>query len=1067
MKIVLSVVLIWGAYRERLLTRPLSLRPVFVSGFFTLFAILDLYFAPQGVCRADPVSIAVSMAISFAITGAQVGLQYALASKQKVPPIDRGRLDDIRISIAGYNEHILKLWGKARGAPIWIWDSRIVHTTVTTPGQSGGKGPPKPPTPDTVDHIYTKSLAGVCHDGIIYNDITRMWFDLDLVFNGNLLENSALYREAEFATLAGGATIATSAVCSNGRKVTGLGNGGKATFAVNTSAGSYEVSIAYISSSDLTFKVSVNGGAAQDVLCTSSGGSAVAYKVFNVTLTSGANTLEFANAAAACPDLDRIQIAPTLVLPEGFDPRSWTGIQDPSRVFPTERDSPWGFQNEQPIPIDGYGTSNGASRVGSSANLTKWGSPTIRFYQGTTTQDPDSAIVTDKGAGNVPGYHDFAYLVLESLQLQNGRLPNVTVEIDQGTRDVRTIVEDLYRLCGVDSTNLELSQLNGLILGDTEGFSEGTYSDITWAGVSNATTGAGGSFAKSGGGDGWTSYANSGASIAAGTDYAIRATIGTGVGMIGFATTNTPGNSLPHPYDQMPFAVLWNVDSVPSQEAKNALQMSLGGSNNTSDIGTWSPGDQLQIEVRDGSFYAYQNGALLTGFVTPVPSYPLKVVVMGYKPVGDPDGGGVTAASQASGSNIGSRPTIVNAGALVVATRRPASEILNDLMTRFQFDMVNVDGKEKAVLRNASSVDIVIPYADLRAHLSGEEMPAWDCEILDIDPILLPHRVDVVYLDPQLDYHTNVQSDMLASGPQTEIMNISLSVVDSADNAKKLSTTLLNKSHMESRSFKFRLGPKYLHTMPGTIATLQLPNATHTVRFTQWKAQLPAGVIEVEAVRHAASVYSPTAIGSISAGYEPPIVSIVGNTEGIILDGPLLRPEDAGDGTQPVVYVGGCHRGAGTFDGFFFYMEYPINSGNYELVTGGNFDKQADIGVTTGTLASVVDPSVWDRVSSVTVNFYTDVALTSQTEADLLNNPTLNLFAVMNPSTFAVEYVQAATVSSSAATAPYKSRYTLSTFLRGRIGTDNNVGAHTSADKVCVVNSALKPIRMNVVDIGR
>lgn len=1050
-------------------------RALIIQGLFLLAWLADLLVGNhRGAILCDPVSIAVSMAISFAITGAQVGLQYALASKQKVPPLDRGRLDDIRISIAGYNEHILKIWGKARGAPVWIWDSRIVHSTVTTPGQSGGKGPPKPPTPDTVDHIYTKSLAGVCHDGLIYNDITRMWFDLDLVmnlgFNDSLSQNSALYREAEFAVLSGGASVATASAASNGRKVTGLGSGGKATFAVNvTSAGSYEVAIAYLSTTDLTFKVAVNGGASQDVVCPASGGTnVVAYQSCTVTLSSGANTIEFANAGAACPDLDRIQVAPALIFtPTGVDTRQWTGIQDPTRIYPVDPNMPWPFQNEQPIPIDGYGTSTGASRVGSSANLTKWGSPAIRIWPGTRTQEPDSAIVTDKGSGNVPAYRDFAGITLENLQLQNGRLPNVTVEIDQGTRDVRTIVEDIYRLCGVESTNLELSQLNGLILGDTEGFSAGTYSDITWAGVSNATTGAGGSFAKSGGGDGWTSYANSGASIAAGTDYALRFTVGAGVGMMGFSTTNTPGNTLPNPYNQVLFAPLWNVDSNPSQEAKNALQMSLGGSNNTSDVGTWSPGDQFQVEVRDGMFYAYQNRSLLTGFVTPVPSYPLKVVVMGYKPVGDPDGGGVSAASEASGVNIGSRPTITNAGALVVATRRPASEILGDLMTRFQFDMVNKDGKETAVLRNASSVDITIPYADLRAHLSGEEMPPYDCEVVDVDPLLLPHRVDVVYLDPQLDYHTNVQSDMLASGPQTEILNLSLSIVDSADNAKKLATTLLNKSHMESRAFKFRLGPKYLHTMPGTIASLQLPNATHTVRFTQWKAQLPAGVIEVEAVRHAASIYSPSGVGSISSGFEPPIVAIVGNTEGIILDGPLLRPEDAGDGTQPVVYVGGCHRGAGTFAGFFFYMEYPINSGNYELVTGGAFDKQADIGVTTGTLASVSDPSVWDRSSSVTVNFYTDVELTSQTEQDVLANPTLNLFAVMNPSTFAVEYIQAATVSSSAATAPFKSRYTLSTLLRGRIGTDNYVGNHTSADKVCVVNSALKPIRMSVVDIGR
>lgn len=100
------------------------------------------------------------MAISAGASAASYGLQYALADRSKPPPVDRGRLDDIRISIAGYNEHILKGWGKFRGAPVWVWDSRVIHTTITTPGQSGGKGMPRPPGPSTTDHIYTKSLAG-------------------------------------------------------------------------------------------------------------------------------------------------------------------------------------------------------------------------------------------------------------------------------------------------------------------------------------------------------------------------------------------------------------------------------------------------------------------------------------------------------------------------------------------------------------------------------------------------------------------------------------------------------------------------------------------------------------------------------------------------------------------------------------------------------------------------------------------------------------------------------------------------------------------------------------------
>lgn len=1034
-----------------------------IQGLFLLAWLADVFLGTEShVYRCDPVSIAISMAISFAITGAEYGLQTVMASRQKVPPVDRGRLDDVRISTSGYNELILKIWGRARGAPIWIWHTPVVHSTVTTPGQSGGKGPPKPPTPSTVDHIYTTSLAGVCHDGLIYNSIVRIWFDLELVYNGNLLGNSALYREAEYATLAGGATVTTASTCSNGKKVTGIGSGGKCTFAVNvTTTGSYEVGIGYLSTADRTFKVAVNGGASQDVVCTSSGGSTiVAYQTCTVTLTAGANTIEFANAGAACPDLDRIQVAPLLVFDDNRDARVFTGLQDPTRIFPTDRDRPWPFLNEVPAPLDAWGASSGASSMGLTATLSKWGNPTIRIYPGTRTQDPDSAIVTDKGSGNVPAYRDFAYITIEGLQLQNGRLPNVTIEVDQGTRDVRTIVEEIYALCGVASTNLELTQLAGLILGDTTGFSVGTYSAITWANLANATQTAGGAITKtSGTEDTWNARADSGDTIAAGTDVALRFTAAVGIFMIGFSTNATPTNLT------IPFAVLCNLTSYPSLETKNAIQIVSTGGVQSSDVGTWSPGDQFQVEVRDGAFYAYQNGALLTSFIAAVPSYPLYPVFMGYR-----TGGGVSAASKATGTNVGTRPTIVNAGALVNATRRPASELLTDLMTLFQFDMVNVDGKEKAILRNASVSDITIPYADLRAHLSGEEMPAFDCEITDTDPLLLPGRVDGVYLDPQLDYHTNVQSDMLLSGPQTDIQNLSLSVVESADNMKELVVALLNKSHMESRGFKFRLGPKYLHTHPGTIADIVLPNATHRVRFTNWKAQLPAGVIEVEAVRHAASIYSPTATGSISSGYEAPIVSITGNTEGVIIDGPLLRPEDAGDGTQPVVYVGACHRGAGGWEGAFFYQEYPIDSGNYihvPLVGAGGFDKEASIGLTAGTLASVSDPSVWDRINSLIINFYPDVSLTSATEQDLLANPTLNLLAIINPSTFAVEFIQFATATAGSATAPYKSRYTVSTFLRGRIGTDGKVGAHTSADKVVVVDSALRPVRMNVVDVGR
>src|SRR5262249_17807189 len=151
-----------------------------------------------------------------------------------------------------------------------------------------------------------------------------------------------------------------------------------------------------------------------------------------------------------------------------------------------------------------------------------------------------------------------------------------------------------------------------------------------------------------------------------------------------------------------------------------------------------------------------------------------------------------------------------------------------------------------------------------------ESALAPDALIVDIDPMLLPARVDVNYLDPSLDYHNNTQSDMRLTGPQFDNQTVSLSIVESADNMKQLATTLLHKPEMEGRTFKFTTGPKYMRLHPGTVVTLTLPNATHTVRITTCRYGLPAGVCEFEGVRQEASIYSPSGSGSTGSGYEAP-----------------------------------------------------------------------------------------------------------------------------------------------------------------------------------------------------
>lgn len=824
----------------------------------------------------DPISgtaILVSLAISAATTAGSIGLEYLLAKKQKATPVDRGKQDDIRISIPGYGEQIVWSRGIARGAPVWFWSIPIFDRPVTTPGHSGGKGGPKPPTPTVTDHQYFTSVAGVFHDGEIQS-VRRIWFNQDIVWDLVGFDDSPLPTryEAESATLNGTATITPAAYASNGAGVTLLGteggNNGSVDFSVTVAdTGDYDIAIYYQSDATTwSFDIWLDTVLQGSVSCPPSGVGLIGIQTFALTMTAGAHTIRFGRAGGfSCPNLDCIDVIETVSFADGADYRATSQLIDPTVLAPDDQTKPWAYHNAIPIELgeDGLPLS-GTSTL--TATLSKWGNPQIRIYRGTADQEADPAIVADKGVDNTPAWRGLAYIVIENIQLPNGALPNVTIEWDQGVTAVDQIVEDLYALGDVDSSDLELSALSGLTI---------------------------------------------------------------------------------------------------------------------------------------------------TG-----------VVRTSQKPIGD---------------------------------------TLKDLQTRFQFDMVEVDGVVKAVLRNRTSADLTIPFAKLRAHAEGSEMPTEDAVIKDIDPRDLPYEVQVNGLDPGNDFHNGIQSDSRASGPQTQPVSVSLALVMDKHEMKQLASVLLYKPDMEGREFSILTGPEFIPAIPGTIMDLVLPNATHRARVTDAKYGLPAGVCQFTLVRQAASLYSPTGFGSIS-GREIPVAGFPSNTKGIIIEGPLFRPEDAGDGTQPVIYVGGCGIGGGSWPGAFFYEEKPIGSGNYELVTA--MSQASGIGVTDGVLGDVDDPTLFDRVNTVTVNLYYDPGLSSAAESDLLMNPELNLVVVQNSDGNA-EVLQFATATPGVASSPFVGRYTLSTLLRGRFQSEWATGLHADGDEFAFMDSTFKPRRLALEDIGR
>lgn len=124
-------------------------------------------------------------------------------------------------------------------------------------------------------------------------------------------------------------------------------------------------------------------------------------------------------------------------------------------------------------------------------------------------------------------------------------------------------------------------------------------------------------------------------------------------------------------------------------------------------------------------------------------------------------------------------------------------------------------------------------------------------------------------------------------------------------------------------------------------------------------------------------------------------------------------------------------------------------------------DIPAVVGETTTTLATVTDPSVWDRDNSVTLTLKfgvpppADPPFATVDEQDILANARRNLFLIGE------EYIQAATVVYNGSQS-----YTLSNLLRGRFGTDGFQLTHTSTDRVIFLDGSEQLVPIDITRLN-
>jgi hypothetical protein len=393
---------------------------------------------------------------------------------------------------------------------------------------------------------------------------------------------------------------------------------------------------------------------------------------------------------------------------------------------------------------------------------------------------------------------------------------------------------------------------------------------------------------------------------------------------------------------------------------------------------------------------------------------------------------------------------------LVIDSAEGLAQAINDLALWHNFDVIDVGGKIVAMLRGGES-EVTIPEAKLAAYEEGQERPIGPVAVTYAPGVDAPGLVNVSFIDPSpgKDFHTSTVPAHLSNSASVFSEDLNFGIGGNAEEAVAVGKRFLQQKQLERSPFEFTTGPEFSHLLPTNIITLALSNATHVLRITGAQAAL-TGLCKFRAVPEKAGIYTQARSPFYGTGHEPPPVDFPANTFLWLGDLPPLRLED----DRLIKYIAGCRRGAGGWRGYRVYTEEL--SGQYERILTG--DRPAMIGRVVGVLPDVSDPSVFDRTSSLVVDFYYDAGtLASRTEAELLSRP-VNVLAVGSGQN--IEILQFADATPAATSDPFVIRYTFTTLLRARNNTEYALSEHFDGEPCLVFDDTVHAVTESVSEIG-
>lgn len=370
---------------------------------------------------------------------------------------------------------------------------------------------------------------------------------------------------------------------------------------------------------------------------------------------------------------------------------------------------------------------------------------------------------------------------------------------------------------------------------------------------------------------------------------------------------------------------------------------------------------------------------------------------------------------------------------------------IEPLLTAFRIYAVDEDGLLK--FKKYEDIESVadVSFDELGQSERGDDDIFPLARMQEID---LPRSVGVNYIDPNLDFQTASEKALRETTEALEDLTVEIPVALDSSIAKAAAEAILYSRWNAQNTRVVKLSRKYAFVSPGDGLTIEYPLGT-TSLWRVTKANDDGARCEFAVEPGDAALFAMTAIGT--TGYEgQQVAPLAPPTVAEIIDGPIMRDADNNAG----VYVamegidGAGWGGAELFAG----------ADDTTLVSKGTVSNDAVIGFAENALGDFT-LNIFDEINTLTVDVG-DGELNSATRAAVEGSQEVNAFALGVNGRW--EYGQFMT-----ATSLGDGRYTLSSLVRGRRGTQHNRSNHAIADRFVLLGMAgtLRP-SWETIDIG-